>query len=330
MKSYLTGRTFELTCDVLGLNLDHILAESDIQLGTSTIANTRFSAAEVGRFFSTIMSEYEGDDIHIKASKEHVGNIYGTGELAFLMSSTLGEALQHMAKMKSLIKPVLYEICNTEDSLEIAVKCTDASFPMNAMLEIACFIYTVEAFRFHSGQKINARHIQLTSAVPHQDQIAKDLGCEINIADSCALIFDSSVGDIPLNATHPFLNIEVDKEISQTDITASFVDLTKQKIKARLIDDFSAESVAKSLALSKRTFERRLFKEGTSYRHLLDEIRSEMAVEYLTSTQYTLSEVSYLLGFQEPNSFLRAFKRWYNTTPSTYLKTEHLTSVFHT
>ena len=326
MRRYLAGKDFELTCSVLGMDLAAVLTRSRIQLGQSALADAQFSASEIARFFSTVVAEYDGDDIHFRVAKELVGNIHGTGELAFLVSSTLGEATRRLAKMKSWIKPVIYEIGDSKGSFEIRVKSIAAEFPMSALQEISCFIYTMELFRLHSGQSISARHIQITDSVPHLDQISKDLGCTIKISDSNAMIFDASVRDIPLKPTHAFLSNDLDKEISKrqsqnalqinahTPISAS----AKQEIKVRLIDDFSSDSVAKSLSLSKRTFERRLLQEGTSYRQLLEQTRAEMALDYLTSTEYTVTEISYLLGFQEPNSFFRAFKRWYGQAPSAY------------
>lgn len=336
MKRYLAGRTLKLTCDVLELNLDSILEKCGIQLDTPVLEDFQFSADEIGKLFTALIEEYPGTDIHIRAPKQSVGNIYGTGELAFMVSATLGEALKRMAKMKSWIKPIHYEITDTMGVLKVVVSCTEKNFPMSALIEIACFIYTVNACRYHSGQQILARHIQITETVPHQDLIARELGCEIEIGDSNALTLDISVAKIPLAQTHSFLqsmlDFEISKRISQDTDTAlvrenvSISILTKNRIKETLIADFSPESVACYLSLSKRTFERRLSTEGTSYRQILDQTRAEMAIRYLSQTDYTLCEVSYLLGFQEPNSFLRAFKRWYGKTPTEYLniqKDEH-------
>lgn len=328
MRRYLSGKTFELTCDTLELSIDSIFEKCDIELGKSTLNDFQFSAEEVGRVFAAIIEEYPGDDIHIKASKNHVGNIYGTGELAFLVSRNLGEALHRMAKMKSWIKPLHYLISNTGDSLKVEVSCPEPSFPMNPLLEIACFIYTIEACRFHSGQQINARHIQITEAVPHQDLIALELGCKINIGKSNALVLDASIATIPLPQTHSFMEKIIDSEIEKRErpYTASTPEiesvsmLAKEQIKAGLIDNCSAGSVAQSLSLSKRTFERRLSQEGTSFRQILDLTRAELALEFLAQPEYTLCEVSYLLGFKEPNSFLRAFKRWHGQTPSEYMR----------
>ncbi len=48
---------------------------------------------------------------------------------------------------------------------------------------------------------------------------------------------------------------------------------------------------------------------------MVDRTRESLARHYLRRTQLTSSEIAYLLGFEEPNSFFRAVQRWTGTTP---------------
>lgn len=76
--------------------------------------------------------------------------------------------------------------------------------------------------------------------------------------------------------------------------------------------------VAQVLHMSQRTLQRRLQEEGTSFQHLLDDTRRELAEQYLTQPDMTLLEIAYLLGFADPSNFFRAFRRWFDTTPGEY------------
>ena len=75
------------------------------------------------------------------------------------------------------------------------------------------------------------------------------------------------------------------------------------------------EDVARKLVLSKRTLQRRIEAEGTSYQRILKETREALARHYLQKTELPAAEISFLLGFDEPNSFYRAFRTWSGTTP---------------
>jgi AraC-like DNA-binding protein len=54
---------------------------------------------------------------------------------------------------------------------------------------------------------------------------------------------------------------------------------------------------------------------GTSFRELLDDVRNEHAHGYLTSSGFSDGEVAFLLGFEEANSFYRAFRGWNGISP---------------
>jgi AraC-like DNA-binding protein len=66
--------------------------------------------------------------------------------------------------------------------------------------------------------------------------------------------------------------------------------------------------------LSKRTLQRRIEAEGTSYQQILKETREALARHNLEKTALPVAEISFLLAF-EPNSFYRAFRAWTGMTP---------------
>ncbi|HEY1267229.1 MAG TPA: AraC family transcriptional regulator [Candidatus Binatia bacterium] len=74
-------------------------------------------------------------------------------------------------------------------------------------------------------------------------------------------------------------------------------------------------AVAKRLAISPRSLQRRLEEYGIDFNALLGETRLRFAVEYLKNPSNTLTEVAFLLGYSEVSAFNRAFKRWTGTTP---------------
>jgi AraC-like DNA-binding protein len=77
----------------------------------------------------------------------------------------------------------------------------------------------------------------------------------------------------------------------------------------------SLEVTAARLAMSGRTLRRRLADEGTTYQKVIDEVRCELAQRYLRSDELAVGAVAFLLGFSEPSTFHRAFKRWTGKTP---------------
>jgi AraC-like DNA-binding protein len=76
-----------------------------------------------------------------------------------------------------------------------------------------------------------------------------------------------------------------------------------------------AVQVAAALGLSERTLRRRLAEAGTSYRQLVDEVRSALAAELLGSGRLLVGDVAVRLGYAEATSFIAAHRRWTGRTP---------------
>jgi len=72
------------------------------------------------------------------------------------------------------------------------------------------------------------------------------------------------------------------------------------------------------MGMSERTLQRRLASEGSTFNGLLEEARRTIAISYLADRKLAAYEVSFLLGYAEPSTFFRAFKRWTGKTPQEY------------
>ena len=79
--------------------------------------------------------------------------------------------------------------------------------------------------------------------------------------------------------------------------------------------DASIVRIASEMGLSRRTLQRKLSAEGTTFEKVLDELRHQMALHYLGGRKVTANETAYLVGFSDPAAFARAFKRWTGTSP---------------
>lgn len=77
-------------------------------------------------------------------------------------------------------------------------------------------------------------------------------------------------------------------------------------------------SVARAMAVHPRTLQRRLEADGTSYSEVVDELRRRRALRLVTETAMPLARIAGELGYREPATFTRAFRRWTGQAPSTY------------
>ena len=169
--------------------------------------------------------------------------------------------------------------------------------------------------------------VQLERTQPNTEELAtyQDMfGCNIEFnAKRSALIVDDDVLEIPLRHPDPSLLQ------SLTQQAESLMDELKQKktiilqVRAVLRQLMEhelprKEKVAEALDMTERTLQRRLQEAGTGYQQLLDDIRRETAIEWLTTTQVAINEIANNLGFSEVRSFHRRFKSWTGHAPGEY------------
>ena len=80
------------------------------------------------------------------------------------------------------------------------------------------------------------------------------------------------------------------------------------------------KQVSKKLGISTRGLQRKLMQQGTSFQVELKALRERLAREYLLKANHSNAEIAYLLGFEDPNSFIRAFSGWTGKSPEAMRK----------
>jgi AraC-like DNA-binding protein len=142
----------------------------------------------------------------------------------------------------------------------------------------------------------------------------------ILLSEFNGLIFDAVDAAKPfLTTNHAMWSIlqpELNKRLQDITQESSF----KERVRACLVEmlasgHYSMADVASKLAMSSRTLHRRLKEEDTTFQRVLDQLREELARHYLSVSDYSSTEIAFLLGYEETNSFYRAFRTWTGNTP---------------
>ena len=152
---------------------------------------------------------------------------------------------------------------------------------------------------------------------------ARILGCPIQPSASWnGLSIPLEAWRLPLRRRDPVLRQVL--EAQANDVLARLPErnglaLDVQRALARRVGgETGIEALARQLAMSGRTLQRRLAAEGVSYQELLDDARKEAAGRHLSDSALAICEVAYLVGYSEPAPFHRAFRRWYGMTPEAF------------
>jgi AraC-like DNA-binding protein len=135
-----------------------------------------------------------------------------------------------------------------------------------------------------------------------------------------ALVFSKSDKDLPfvtynadlLATVAPQLEAELTQQLAQKTFREQAKGILKQLLAGQRP---GIQDLARELHLSTRTLQRRLTEQAITFQRLLDEARRELARHYLLHSSRELNETAYLLGYEDANSFFRAFHQWEGTTP---------------
>ncbi len=154
----------------------------------------------------------------------------------------------------------------------------------------------------------------------------------------CPLKFNQPQTEIRFNKRFLKMSITKDEQTLKEFLTSSPADLLARpddrqsytaRIRAIIGSDLSEDlpdfdRIANRLHMSPQTLRRRLKEENTSYQEIKDHLRRDQAIYYLSRNDYPINEIAHLIGFTEPSTFHRAFKKWTGLTPGAYRQGERV------
>jgi len=150
---------------------------------------------------------------------------------------------------------------------------------------------------------------------------AELIGCEVRFAQPAnQILFESSWLDqaatLGNKTTYPAILALCDDLLADLRLRIG----AAGRIRAILLRDIANpptfSSTAKLLDVNARSLRRQLQQQGISFRELLDELRTQLALKYLRSTELVTEDIALALGFSDAANFRRAFRRWTNKSPS--------------
>ena len=159
----------------------------------------------------------------------------------------------------------------------------------------------------------------------HDDgELARAFGCPVVFgATETELLIPRSVLELPhARADAPLLGVlsrHVDARLASLPQRGALLARVSSAIARRIATELpTLATTASAVRMPERTLQRRLAEEGVTHSALVDEVRRNLALEYLADTDVSVTEIAYRLHFADPAAFYRAFKRWTGDSPAGY------------
>ena len=241
--------------------------------------------------------------------------------IAALHSESFLDAIQRIARYKKLTCPE--EIRLTRAGDECAVECLfllGASAEPPILVDL-CLAWILDIGQRGTGVRFYPLRVELTRLPDHREALEEHFRCRVKFrAARNALVFRPSDLSRPFITHNPellaLITPQMDAELAATQSRRNVIDEVKTTIKRLLAGRRpTLKDVARALGLSTRTLQRQLTGLCLTFQQLLQEARQELAHHYLTDQSLELTEVAYLLGFADANSFFRAFQHREGVSP---------------
>ena len=198
--------------------------------------------------------------------------------------------------------------------------------PETARHEIeAMFSYLIGILRINSNYALEPYRVNLDSKKPEDlSEYVEAFGIEpfFEQAEN-TILFRSKDLLIPMKAFNPetfeLLRLHIEGQLKRINHESMTSDRVRSILLSSLRYRFpDINSVASKLNMSSRTLQRQLSNERTSFKELLQDTRSELAKQLLKKKSFTISEISFMLGYSDLGNFSRSFKRQTGLSPQEY------------
>jgi AraC-like DNA-binding protein len=155
---------------------------------------------------------------------------------------------------------------------------------------------------------------------------ADQLGCSIHFATLTNRIVFRSIwldqaASLGNTTTYPTIVALCDDLLDDLELRTGVAGTIRTLLLRDIANPPTFAVIAKLLGANERSLRRQLRQQGLSFRDLLDELRAQIALKYLRTTELANEEIALALGFSDATNFRRAFRRWTNRTPSEIRRT---------
>lgn len=317
----------------LGISIPAVLRRAGLPRDTFDQTRILVSTSELFAMWRAIEAVSSDPLIGLRLGVETETQRFHPMAIAALSTQNLVAAAEHMARYKKLTAPEEIITQLDEQEFSIAFRWLLAVDAEPQVLTDYCFAWMVSIARHGTGTQLRPLRVEYVQQRADLRMIERNLGCKVvGGAARNTIIFRAS------DATAPFVtrNAELldllapqfEEQLRQYKAEDSFIELVHRAIQDRLTGQRpSIDAIAHVLHMSPRTLQRRLQESGSSFQRVLDEARHQMARYYLSNSVLELNEAAYLLGFEDPNSFGRAFRAWEGMPPSDWRQMHRAPSV---
>ena len=311
-----------------GVSCADVLSAARLPSRLLDVAGERLPIPEYLRLWQAIEDVSADPGIGVRLATSVKADLTEPLFLAVLSAADVRGALDVLARYKRLLNPEQIDVVadDAEGTVAVTYRWPPGTGALPRALVDAELTFVVEMCRRATrAPDLVPRAIRLQAeSLPPGGAHAAFFRCPVHLgAEGYGLILDRA------DCARPFLTHNPQLSAALLPYLQAHVPPAPRgaiaRVRAAISDRLRGQrptvrAIGRDLAMSDRTLQRVLKDSGTTFRELLDDVRNDHARRYLTCTQFTDVEIAFLLGFEDPSSFYRAFRAWNGASPSEYRK----------
>lgn len=320
---YPIGAPLQQITTLLGISPERVLRRVGLSASLANDTEINVAAETYFRLWDATCAEANRPGVEMELAMAYAHGPFIPPIFAFSCAETLALGVSRLADYKPLIGPITMEVTRPEKKLTVSMRPSVSGIEMSPSLGMFELLYITECARTFTGARVMPVAVTLPAQYPIDDASLQYFGTSPKVTGAISLTFSAEDAELPLITRSAALWESLEHGFEEQLEERLGTSTMSQQIKRALAEALpggstSVEDMARRLNVSKRSLQRRLSEEGTSFQELLKETRFEMSEFYLKDSGLTVPEISYLLGFRDTSSFFRAFHGWTGTTPGDY------------
>ena len=303
----------------LGISAANVLRRAGVAADLFAREQPMIRADEMCKMMWALEAEANDPAFAIRMGELLSFEMFDPPVFAAMCSPDLNTALLRLSRYKRLCAPIELHVDIGPTATTVRPEWTVTPLeppPLSYAFELTC---CMRLARLGTRNPVKARRVTCQHRLQPIEKFAAYFGVVPEHGDASTIEFHAADASAPFLTARAgmwsFFEPELRRRLGELDASANSAD----RVRSALLElvpsgEASVQTVADRLGVSARTLQRRLQDEGTNFQRVLDGTREELARHYL-GTEMAGAEISFLLGFEDPNSFVRAFHEWTGITP---------------
>jgi AraC-like DNA-binding protein len=313
--------TLPRTLEELGLSPEAVLRQAGLPMGLFHQEKILVSTEELFALHQGIAEASNDPGFGLKLGTLERVEHYDPTKIIALSARSFRDAVERLSRYKQLTCPEEIRLVDRGNECAVQFVWLLAREKEPALLVDVCFAWMVTMAHRGIGRALKPKRVEFERASARREMYEAHFRCPVKFkANQNALVFNKADMDLPfvtynadlLATIAPQLEAELARQLAERTFCEQAKGILKQLLAGQRP---GVEDLARELRLSTRTLQRRLTDQGVTFQRLLEEARRELARHYLLHSSLELSETAYLLGYEDANSFFRAFHQWEGIPP---------------